>query len=168
MPAIVVMGVSGCGKSTLGKALAAALQYTFIEGDTLHPPANIERMRAGIALTDVDREPFLHNVGQALQQHAAAGVVVSCSALKRSYRDLLRRYCPDLLFVLPLLAKDELQARLQARPGHFMPASLIDSQLATLELPDTDESILQLQGLLPVEAQAEQVLAWLGVGAGRQ
>ena len=145
--AIVVMGVSGCGKSTLAAALAQDLAWTFVEGDLLHPPENVRKMAAGIPLTDEDRRPFLLSVAEALAANPA-GAVASCSALKRSYRNLIRAHVGDLLFVLPTLSRDELAARLANRPGHFMPAALLDSQIATLELPDHDEPALLIDGLL--------------------
>lgn len=160
------MGVSGCGKTTLASALAAALRWHFVEGDALHPAANIAKMAAGQPLDDNDREPFLHNVGKAMAQHSAAGVVVACSALKRSYRDLLRSYCRDVHFVLPTLARAELAERLQARSGHFMPASLIDSQLAVLEIPQQDESALLVEGDAAVDAAVAEILAWLQLPIG--
>jgi carbohydrate kinase (thermoresistant glucokinase family) len=153
------MGVTGSGKSTLGTALARALGWQFVEGDTLHPAANIKKMAAGIALDDQDRVPFLKNVAQALAKSQPHGIVVSCSALKRSYRDQIRAGDPDALFVLPLLTRAQLQQRLQGRTGHFMPAALLDSQLATLEPLSADELSIQIPGDEAVEAQVERTLA---------
>jgi len=144
MPAIIVMGPSGCGKSTLGKALALELGWTFVEGDDLHPQINIDKMSAGIPLTDEDRMPFLKNVGQAIREHDADGVVAACSALKLAYRDLLREFAPKVLFVLPPSDRDTLLANMAERGDHFMPTSLVDSQLATLELPGEGERALLL------------------------
>jgi carbohydrate kinase (thermoresistant glucokinase family) len=157
--AIIVMGVTGSGKSTLGKAIAHALGWQFVEGDTLHPAANIKKMAAGIPLDDKDRIPFIENVAKALAQSRPGGIVVSCSALKRSYRDQIRAADPDALFVLPLLTRAQLQARLKGRAGHFMPASLLDSQLATLEPPSVDEMSLQIPGDEAVDAQVCRTLA---------
>ena len=130
-PIVVVMGVSGCGKSTIGQQLATAMGVEFLEGDQLHSTENVARMAAGIALTDDDRQGWLEtlagHIGSARAN--AVGLVVSCSALKRSYRDILRLGSPDLLFV-----------HLQGSPGHYMPASLLESQLATLEIPGPDEN----------------------------
>jgi gluconokinase len=157
--AIVVMGVTGSGKSTLAKALAQALGWRFVEGDDLHPAANIAKMAAGTALTDADRWPFLDNVARVIATAHAQGIVVSCSALKRSYRDRLRTGQPRILFVLPVLTRAQLQKRLSGRTDHFMPASLLDSQLAILEAPQHDESALEVRGDATIEAQVQQVLA---------
>ncbi|GFM28338.1 gluconokinase [Novosphingobium sp. PY1] len=155
--AIVVMGPSGCGKTTLAHALANALGWTFIEGDELHPPANRARMAAGIALSDHDREPFLDAVGDALVA-SPRGAVASCSALKRSYRDRLRARVGNVLFVLPMLDRSGLEQRMTSRPGHFMPVSLLESQLATLEAPTGEENACLLDGHLPGAQQVSQVL----------
>jgi gluconokinase len=162
--AIVVMGVSGAGKSTLGSALGDALGYRFVEGDALHPPANVAKMAAGIPLDDADRQSFLGNVAAALATHRDEGVVASCSALKRAYRDLLRRSAGPIVFVLPMLDRAALARRLSGRAGHFMPAALLDSQLATLEPPAADEDAIMVDGTLPIEAQVAAVLAALGQG----
>ncbi|OCP15816.1 MULTISPECIES: gluconokinase [unclassified Ensifer] len=132
---IVVMGVSGSGKTSVGKAVAAACGYRFIEGDALHPDVNIAKMSAGIPLTDEDRWPWLREIGRQLSQ-GAEPLVVSCSALKRSYRALLRDSAGgDLAFVYLHGSRDVLAGRMHHREGHFMPASLLDTQLATLEEP---------------------------------
>jgi gluconokinase len=158
--AIVVMGVTGSGKSTLGQALATALDWPFVEGDTLHPPANIAKMAAGIPLSDADRVPFLDNVAHAIATRQT-NLVISCSALKRAYRDVLTRADPHLLFILPDLSREDLQRRLQRRSNHFMPAALLDSQLADLEPPQADEPILQIDGGVPPEQQVALALAAL-------
>jgi gluconokinase len=159
---IVVMGVSGAGKSTLARALAQALQWKFIEGDDLHPAANVAKMSAGIPLTDEDRRPFLRAVADAIAQNRAVGVVVSCSALKRAYRDSIReRAAGPVIFVLPNLTRAQLVARLEQRTGHFMPVSLLDSQLATLEPPAADENAVVVDGTLDRRAQLAQVRAAL-------
>jgi gluconokinase len=159
--AIIVMGVTGSGKSTLGNALAGALGWQFVEGDTLHPAANLKKMAAGFALDDKDRVPFLENVAQALAESRPHGIVVSCSALKRSYRDRIRLADPDALFVLPLLTRAQLQERLAGRAGHFMPAALLDSQLAALEPPGGDELSIQIPGDEALDAQVRRTLATL-------
>ncbi|MGF6176245.1 gluconokinase [Ensifer sp. 4252] len=132
---IVVMGVSGSGKTSVGEAVARAFGYRFIEGDALHPQANIAKMSAGIPLADEDRWPWLREIGRQLFS-SAEPLVVSCSALKRSYRALLRQSAGgDLAFVYLHGSRDVLAGRMQHREGHFMPASLLDTQLATLEEP---------------------------------
>ena len=133
------MGVSGSGKSTVGAALAQRLRVPYADADDLHPPENIAKMTAGHALDDDDRYPWLETVGEWLVAHPDGGVM-SCSALKRKYRDQLRRHVPDLRFLL-LEGSMEVIARRQAsRPGHFMPPSLLRSQFATLEPLEPDEN----------------------------
>ena len=131
---VVVMGVSGSGKSTVGAALAQRLRVPYADADDLHPPGNVAKMAAGEPLDDDDRYPWLEEVGHWLADHPDGGVM-SCSALKRRYRDQLRRHVPgDLLGFVHLEASPEVIRRRQAsRPGHFMPGSLLDSQLETLE-----------------------------------
>lgn len=138
-PLLVVSGVSGTGKTTVGQALAGRLGVIFEDADDLHPPANRAKMTRGEPLTDADREPWLELVGQWLAQHEADGGVMACSALRRTYRDLLRAHAPGLS-VLLLQGDPALIARRQsAREGHFMPTSLLPSQLATLEALGADE-----------------------------
>lgn len=139
---IVVMGVSGCGKSTVGRALAQALGLHFVEGDELHSPRNVELMAAGTPLTDADRHGWLQEVASQLGNATAQsrGVVVSCSALKRAYRDQLRAGAPDLRFVYLYGTPELLFGRMRTRAGHYMPASLLQSQLDTLEPPGADEA----------------------------
>ncbi|NTY63729.1 gluconokinase [Mycolicibacterium sphagni] len=135
---IVVMGVSGSGKSTVGAALAQRLRVPFADADDFHPPANIAKMSAGHALNDDDRYPWLEAIGDWLAQHRDGGVM-SCSALKRIYRDQLRRHCAHIRF-LHLSGTEDVIARRQAsRPGHFMPPALLTSQFETLEPLDADE-----------------------------
>ena len=137
------MGVSGSGKSTVGAGLAAELGLEFIEGDEYHPAANVEKMAAGIPLTDEDREPWLRTLaGLVAERHSRGeGTVLACSALRRGYRDLLRAAVPDEESFVVLLDADAetLRARMGARRGHYMPRSLLASQLATLEPLDEDE-----------------------------
>jgi len=136
------MGVSGSGKSTIGAQLARALGVEFVEGDDLHPPSNVERMAAGIPLTDDDRQDWLIAIAARLRdaKRARVGLVASCSALKRSYRDLLRSAGdPAVRFVYLKGIKPLLAERMAQRRGHFMPGSLLDSQLAILEEPSPDE-----------------------------
>jgi carbohydrate kinase (thermoresistant glucokinase family) len=157
---IVVMGVSGCGKSTLGRALADALHQHYVEGDTLHSSANVERMAAGIALTDADRHDWLQAVAGQLGNATAssAGVVVSCSALKRAYRDQLRRSAADTRFVHLHGDPALLAQRMSARQGHYMPTSLLQSQLDTLEPPGDDERPIRLDIAWPLERQLSEAL----------
>ena len=139
----VVMGVSGSGKTAVGSRLAAALGVEFVEGDTYHPAANIKKMSSGSPLTDEDRQGWLRAIAERIRNanEAGNGVVVSCSALKRAYRDLLRREAGDVQFVFLRGSRDLIEPRLQARKGHFMPTSLLESQLATLEEPVNEEGV---------------------------
>jgi gluconokinase len=133
------MGVSGSGKSTVGAALAQRIRVPFADADDFHPPANIAKMTAGQALDDDDRYPWLEAIGEWLAERCTDGGVMSCSALKRKYRDQLRRHCADVEF-LHLSGTPEVISRRQAsRPGHFMPASLLKSQFDTLEPLGPDE-----------------------------
>jgi carbohydrate kinase (thermoresistant glucokinase family) len=132
----VVMGVSGCGKSTIGRALADRLDLAFIDGDDLHPASNIEKMRRGEPLDDADRAPWLDRVGARLEP----GTVIACSALKRIYRDRIRRTAGGpVIFVYLRGSRETLAGRMLERKGHFMPYSLLEGQLATLEEPAGDE-----------------------------
>ncbi|MDQ0730436.1 gluconokinase [Arthrobacter sp. B1I2] len=142
---IVVMGVSGAGKSSIGQALATQLGAHFVDGDTLHPEANVKKMASGVPLTDDDRWPWLHLVGTKLSTSSGNGTIVACSALKRSYRDAIRKAAPATTFILLQADRTALQDRLTQRPGHFMPASLLTSQLDTLEELQNDESGLMIE-----------------------
>jgi carbohydrate kinase (thermoresistant glucokinase family) len=141
-PRIVVMGVSGCGKSTVGQALADHLSLPYVDGDSLHPPHNVALMAAGTALSDEDRQGWLQAIGQVLQRADGSGVVVSCSALKRSYRDLLRSHAPDLRLLHLHGSPELLSQRMRSRAGHYMPVSLLQSQLDTLQWPAADEGAI--------------------------
>ncbi|MGN6375835.1 MAG: gluconokinase [Sphingomonas sp.] len=160
VPPIVMMGVSASGKSVVGKALAARLGCPFIDGDALHPQANVEKMAAGHPLDDADRAPWLDRVAAWLSSHEAGGVV-ACSALKRRYRDRLRRGAPDAVFVLLDPPGELLRDRDVHRQGHFMPASLLDSQLATLERPDADEHAIVVSNDGSVTDTVEKIVAAL-------
>lgn len=145
--AYVVMGVSGCGKSSVGEAIAHHLGLAFVEGDVLHTQGNIAKMSQGIPLTDEDRFPWLDIIGREIAAAAEAGngVVVSCSALKKIYRDRLRAFVGGrLTFVFLAGSKELLAGRLNARKGHFMPASLLRSQFATLEDPSDEDRVLSV------------------------
>ena len=141
MTAVVVMGVSGVGKTTVGELLARALGVEFLEGDRFHAPASVEKMRRGEALIDADRWPWLDRIAAELARLDAAGrgAVVACSALKRVYRDRLRRGCPGVRFVFLSGAEPLIRSRLEQRRDHFMPPALLASQFAALELPDPEE-----------------------------
>lgn len=158
---VVVMGVAGCGKSTLAAELAQALDGALIEGDDHHLPASRAKMRAGIALTDADREPWLDALGVLLAQ-APGGAVLACSSLKRRYRERLRARVPDLRFVYLDIGIDAARERVAARSGHFFPPSVVASQFEALEPPLGEEGVLGLDARLPLVQQREQVLRWLG------
>ena len=158
------MGVSGSGKSTLGALLAQSLGCPFLEGDAFHDPDAITKMSAGQPLADEDRWPWLDRLGSAVGEALSSGglAVAACSALKRSYRDRLRGAIgAPTRFVLLDNSQDELMRRLENRPGHYMPASLLDSQLATLERPAGDEAALALVASAPPERLCETTLSWL-------
>ncbi|MEV4560232.1 gluconokinase [Kitasatospora sp. NPDC049285] len=140
-PVIVVMGVSGVGKTTVAQLLADRLGLPYGEADDFHPAANIAKMSAGIPLDDQDRTPWLQALGSWLgeRNRAGTGGVVTCSALKRSYRDILRAECPDAFFLHLSGSHDLVGDRIAHRTGHFMPPSLLDSQYAVLEPLQTDE-----------------------------
>lgn len=145
-PLVVAMGVSGSGKSTVGAALAQRLRVPFADADDFHPAANIAKMTAGHALDDDDRRPWLEAIGRWLEDHGPGGGVMSCSALKRAYRDQLRAHARACEF-LHLAGSPEVIARRQAsRPGHFMPPSLLVSQFATLEPLEPDEPGVTVSG----------------------
>lgn len=137
----VVMGVSGSGKSTIAARLAAELGWEYQEGDVLHPPANVEKMKGGTALTDADRLPWLRRIAERIDDWRAHGRsgVVTCSALKRSYRDVIVGGRPDVVVVYLEGSPELIRQRLAQRRGHFMPPALLDSQFAVLEEPAADE-----------------------------
>ncbi len=158
------MGVSGSGKTTLGGVLAQALDCPFLDGDAFHDPVAIAKMSAGEPLTDDDRWPWLDRLGGAMDQALASGgrVVAACSALRRGYRDRLRAaISAPARFVLLDVSSDELQRRLDHRTDHYMPASLLGSQLATLERPGADEAALLLTAIASPRQLCEATLAWL-------
>jgi gluconokinase len=145
LPVLVIMGVSGTGKSTVAGLLAGRLGWPLEEGDDLHPASNVEKMHAGIPLTDDDRWPWLDRCADWIHRQLAAGRpgIITCSALRRAYRDRLRRDDPEhVVFVHLSGSRETIGNRLTARTDHFMPSSLLDSQLATLEPPDPDENAL--------------------------
>ncbi|MFJ8696563.1 gluconokinase [Streptomyces roseolilacinus] len=137
---VVVMGVAGTGKTTLGPLVAERLGAPYAEGDDFHPAANIAKMSAGVPLDDADRWPWLDAIGRWAGEHAGRGGVVSCSALKRSYRDRLRAAAPDAVFLHLAGDRALIEGRMAARRGHFMPTALLDSQFATLQPLGADEA----------------------------
>ncbi|UTT62948.1 gluconokinase [Microcella humidisoli] len=156
---VVLMGVSGAGKTTVGLAAAARAGVTFLDADALHPEANVAKMAAGTPLDDSDRAPWLDAVAAALV--AEAPCILACSALRAAYRDRLRVDAPLARFVLLDLDRAALERRLAAREGHFMPAALLDSQLATLEPPAAHEGVLVLDAERSVDELAAAVAALL-------
>ncbi|WP_442579723.1 gluconokinase [Mesorhizobium sp. ASY16-5R] len=158
--AIVVMGVAGCGKTVVGEVIAARLGWHFIEGDRLHPPENIAHMSSGRPLTDALREGWLDAIGASIAETLAGGhgAVAACSALKRKYRDRLRTFQPDILFVHLSIDRETAWQRVSSRKHHFMPASLVESQFAALEPPQDDEDAISLDGSEPVDSLAEQAV----------
>ena len=158
---LVVMGVAGCGKSSLGHALAKAEGLQVIEGDDFHDEASRNKMRSGIALTDSDRDGWLQLLGEQLRSHPQ-GLLVTCSALKRSYRDRLRSAASGLRFVFLDISREEAHARVAARaPSHFFSATLVDSQFSTLERPDDEPDVLRVDAQQPMSTLQQQISAWL-------
>lgn len=156
---IVLMGVSGCGKSTLGEALAASLGWPFLDADDFHPRENVAKMAAGTPLTDEDRWPWLDRIAGRLREILAGRghAVLACSALRQAYRDRLVR-AGDVRFVHLAGDRETIAARLASRTHRYMPATLLDSQFATLEAP-ADAFVVDVR--LPVERQVDQVRAWI-------
>jgi gluconokinase len=159
---VVIMGVAGCGKSSFAAALSQALGWQLIEGDEYHPAENVNKMRAGIPLTDEDRAGWLVVLADALVQRGP-NAVLTCSALKKSYRDSLRQGVPDLRFVHLELTREQSIARVTQRPGHYFQPALVDSQFATLEKPVDEAGVLTVDATLPIETIQAQVCAWLHV-----
>ncbi len=155
---VVVIGVSGVGKTAVGRALAARLRAPYADADDLHPPANVEKMRAGTPLTDEDRLPWLRSVGAWLAQHEETGGVMSCSALRRAYRDVLVRAAPTASFLHLTADEQVLRTRMTGR-RHFMPATLLTSQLRTLEPLEADEPGVAVDSTRPVAVVVEEFLA---------
>ena len=162
MSHVVFMGVAGCGKSSAGQALALAIHLPLIEGDEFHPASNQEKMRQGLPLTDADRADWLTTLGHTLAQHPS-GAVLTCSALKRRYRDRLRSLVPNLRFVFMDIDPVTAHQRVTARAGvHLFPPSLVDSQFAALEDPSGEAGVLVLDGSAALEQVAAQAVVWLG------
>jgi gluconokinase len=164
---IVVMGVAGCGKSSLGQAIAAANGMRLIEGDDFHSAGNRQKMSSGTPLTDSDRADWLDSLAGELRAHPE-GVVLTCSALKKAYRDHLRRAAPGLRFVFMQIDRPLALVRVAQRAGtHFFSSSLVDSQFDTLESPVGEPRVLVVEASLPIDALSRQVGAWLGEAADR-
>jgi len=165
---IVVMGVSGSGKSTVADGLVERLGWAFAEGDDFHPPANVEKMRAGQALTDDDRWPWLRSLADWIGEHERTGksIVVTCSALKRAYRDVLRDGHPSVWFAHVTADQALIRERMGHRSGHYMPVSLLDSQLALLEPLQDDEPGASISGAGAPEIVVDELLATLGTERG--
>lgn len=136
---VIVAGVSGAGKSTVGDALAARLGVPFVDADSLHSAENIAKMAGGVPLTDEERQPWLLSIATRMREAEASGLVMACSALKRSYRDMIRQSAPATFFAVLSGPKELLHARLAGRAGHYMPLHLLDSQLASFEELEPDE-----------------------------
>lgn len=154
------MGVAGCGKSSLGAALAQAQGLKLLEGDDFHSDSNRQKMSQGIALTDADREGWLTSLGDELR-NAPQGLVLTCSALKRSYRERLRAASPGLRFVFLDIEPAQALQRVSARASHFFSASLVDSQFATLQSPLGEPGVLRVDATLPLNQLQSRVSAWL-------
>jgi gluconokinase len=167
--ALVVMGVSGSGKTTVAELLAKQLGWPFMEGDRLHPPANVEKMRQGVPLTDADRAPWLDRIGEELKRWAAEGRsgVMTCSALKRAYRDRIRSRRPDVRFVYLKGSQTLIESRVAARHHEYMPASLLKSQFATLEEPTPDEPVVTVDVGESPESEVAAAIAALGLPVGK-
>lgn len=158
---LVMMGVAGAGKTTVGKAVARRLGWSFTEGDDIHPPANVAKMRAGHPLDDADRAPWLAAIGRRIDAWIDGGQsgVVTCSALKRAYRDRLRQGRPTVRFVSLEASADVVARRMAGRAGHFMPASLVRSQFADLESPEPSEAAIVVKADAPLAEQVDEIVA---------
>ncbi|MET1064739.1 MAG: gluconokinase [Arthrobacter sp.] len=164
-PVLVIMGVSGSGKSTVAGLLADRLGWDLAEGDDLHPPANVAKMQAGQPLTDEDRWPWLETIAGWIKGHTEAGTpgVVTCSALKKRYRDVLRG--EGVVFVFLDGSKDRISDRLASRSGHFMPPALLASQFATLEAPTAEENFIALSVSATPAEEAQEIITRLNLYA---
>ena len=165
--ALIVMGPSSIGKTTTAELLSRKLQWEFAEGDTFHPPANIEKMSAGTPLDDADRQPWLEKIRDWINEKAEAGsnVVLTCSALKRSYREILNGARADVRFVELVADKKLVAERMAQRKGHFMPPSLLESQFATLEDLHDDENGIKITVDAPPETVVERALTGLNLNS---
>jgi gluconokinase/shikimate kinase len=164
-PVLVIMGVSGSGKSTVGGLLAGRLGWDLAEGDDLHPEANVAKMHAGEPLTDEDRWPWLERIADWIRAHTEAGTpgIVTCSALKKRYRDVLRS--EGVVFVFLEGSRDKISDRLASRHGHFMPPSLLESQFEALEAPTAEENFISLSVSAPPAEEAQEIITRLSLDA---
>ena len=160
---LIVSGPAGTGKTTVGALVAGNMHWEFADADAFHTPAGIAKMRAGIPLTDQDRWPWLSAIGDWMDERAASGesAVVTCSALRRAYREKLLEGRPEVMMVFLDATREELHDRLATRPGHFFPEKLLDSQLAALEVPVPDERVPVVRSAADPSLTAEQVMQML-------
>jgi gluconokinase len=160
---VIVAGVAGCGKTTVGAMLAGRLGWRFADADEFHPPENVAKMHAGISLTDQDRQPWLRAIAAWMDERIAAGesAVVTCSALKRVYRDVLLDGRPSAWLVFLSVDRDQLRRRLATRHGHFFPPELLDSQLAAVEPPGPDERAVVIKESGGPADTVEEIVSWL-------
>jgi gluconokinase len=163
---VVVAGVAGSGKTTVGLLLARRLGWAFADADTFHPAANVAKMRAGIPLTDADRQPWLAAIGAWIDDHVAVGqpAVVTCSALKRAYRDALLAGRDQVAMVFLAITEAQDEERVSARSGHFFPERLVASQFAELEPPDGEERVMEIAAGQPPARVVDEIIAKLGIG----
>jgi gluconokinase len=168
--AVVVMGVSGSGKTTVAELIAGRLGWPFMEGDRLHPEANVEKMRRGVPLNDADRAPWLDRIGEELNRWAAEGRsgVMTSSALKRAYRDRIRAARPDVRFIYVKGSEALIQSRVATRHHEYMPASLLRSQFEALEEPAPDERVVTVEAAWSPEEEAAAAIAGLGLTGSPQ
>ena len=161
-PSLVIMGVAGCGKSSLGIAVARQAELRLVEGDDYHSVESLSKMRSGVPLTDEDRDGWLSELGREIAKQPP-GLVLTCSALKRVYRERLRHAAPGLLFVFLDISREQALARVTERAAsHFFSTSLVDSQFAILEVPTAEPGVLRVDALAPPAQLQAQVCAWLG------
>ncbi len=161
MRAMVIMGVAGCGKSSLGAVVAQAMGLPLVEGDDHHSANNLQKMQGGVPLTDADREGWLTTLCEQLRAHPI-GVVLTCSALKRAYRERLRSAAPGIQFVFMDISREQALARVAARAhAHIFPTTLVDSQFATLESPAGEDGVLRVDAMAPLAQLQDEVTAWL-------
>ena len=158
---LVIMGVAGCGKSSLGAALAQRLAFELIEGDDHHSAGNRQKMQQGTPLTDADRAGWLATLAGLLAQRQGRGVVLTCSALRRAYREQLRAAAPGLRFVFLDITPEQARQRVATRSSHFFNTALVDSQFATLESPVGEAGVQRVDAAEPLPQLLEQVVAWV-------